>query len=136
MRRLMCLVLVVACHPAPTFDRDRFEPVVTGVRSRSLDPGRLYRFKLDAELDPASLVPFDDASLGRGDGRGLVRAMRTASGKLAVSIETRDDGHAGEHGFMYADPGMTDADLEGTRLDSQHEEKLGGGWVRWSYDLD
>ena len=59
-----------------------------------------------------------------------------AKKKLAVSIETRDDGHAGELGYMYQDPGMTVIDLELVARDSQHEKPLGDGWLSWRYDMD
>ncbi len=53
---------------------------------------------------------------------------------LGVSIETRDNGHAGEDGFMYLDD--PHHRLEGVELESQHETRIDDHWVRWSYDID
>lgn len=131
----MVVVVAASCHGSWT-DRERLDPVVAAVRARATTPGR-YRFQLDASLDPGTLVPVaDDAMMGRGDGRGRIRALVTASQKLAVSIETEDFGHAGEEGFLFRDPGITDDELEGTRRDSQHETRIDDHWVRWRFDLD
>ncbi len=125
----------MGCASGETVPRGRFEQVVSQVRRRVIEPGQ-YRFRLDADLDPASLVLLPSTtSLRRGDARGVVRVTLTKDGKLAVSIETRDDGHAGEFGVMYLDSGISDADLEGTRLDSQREVRIDDHWVRWTYDL-
>jgi hypothetical protein len=107
------------------------------VRTRVTEAGRLYEFRLDTRLDPQSLsLVTPHAQRTRGDGRGLVRASMNATRALVVSIETRDDGHAGEYGFMYTDPGGDSGDLERVRRDSQHEEHIDARWVRWKYDLD
>ena len=113
------------------------EAVVARVRPLVVDPGKVYRFRLNQDLDANSLVALPaSALLGRGDGRGLVRTASDAGHHIAVSIETRDDGHAGEYGFMYVDDGFDRLDLEGVQLDSQREERVDDHWVRWSYDLD
>jgi hypothetical protein len=128
------LLLLVACGPG-RFDRDRMEAVVARVRPLVTEPHKIYRLRLDAELEPASLQP-SAHEIGRGDGRGLVRAEIDARRHIAVSIETRDDGHAGEYGFMYIDAGFDRAELEGVQLDSQHEDRIDDRWVTWHYDLD
>src|ERR1700734_1304871 len=98
MRLLAWLVLLAGCG-AGAFDRDPFEDIVARVRPLVTEPGKAYLFRVDADLDPSSLSPLrDDAVIGRGDGRGLVRATIDDRHHLGVSIETRDDGHAGEDG--------------------------------------
>jgi len=130
-------LVIAACGNAGPFDRDRFEQIVTRVRALAIVPGQIYRFRVSDDLEPSSLAPLpNSAMLGRGDGRGLVRAKVDARHRLAVSIETRDDGHAGEYGFMFTDDGLAGADLEFVQLDSQHEERVDDHWVRWHYDMD
>jgi hypothetical protein len=130
-------LLVLAACSSHDFDRRRFDDIVARVRNLVVEPGHVYRFRVDAELTPRTLHPIDDDTLlGRGDGRGLIVASMTTKKKLAVSIETRDDGHAGELGYMFQDPGMTVIDLESVAHDSQHEKPLGNGWLAWRYDLD
>jgi len=134
--KLAWLVLLVGCGAGP-FDRDRMEDVVARVRPRVTQVGQLYRFRLNDALEGASLAPVPDAAvLGRGDGRGLVHAKVDARRHLAVSIETRDEGHAGEYGYMYVDAGFAPQQLEFVQRDSQHEERIDDRWVKWSYDLD
>ena len=136
MRWLVALALA-GCHGGGSFDHDRFDGIVEVVRPRVTTVGERYRFQLDDSLDPSSLaaVP-DNAMMGRGDGRGRVRATITANHKLAVSIETEDRGHAGEDGFMYVDAGFPPNELEGIQLDSQHETRIDDRWVRWNFDMD
>jgi len=135
VRALLLLVAVAACRGHESFERDRLETVVAAVRPLVTTPHTLYRFKLAPSLDAATLGPAP-AMLGRGDGRGLVRAEMDDAHHLAVSIETIDQGHAGESGFMYTDPGFAHADLEDVQRDSQHETRIDDRWLRWTYDLD
>lgn len=134
-RALLVVGLVAGCRGSESFERARLEAVVTAVRPRVIAPNTLYTWKLAASLDPATLGS-TPAILGRGDGRGLVRAEVDDAHHLAVSIETVDDGHAGESGFMYVDPGFARAGLEDVQRDSQHETRIDDRWVRWVYDLD
>jgi len=136
MVRLAVLALALVACGAGKFDRDRCERIVAQVRARGITPGHPTWFRVNDDLDAATLAPMPDMAHGRGDGRGIVRASVTADHKLAVSIETRDDGHAGEYGFLYTDPGIPDADLEGTRLDSQREDRIDDRWVRWTFNGD
>lgn len=133
--RLLLLLAVVGCRGSEPFERAQLEAVVDAVRPRVTEPNKLYTWKLAESLDPATLGP-DPAVHGRGDGRGLVRAEMDDAHHLAVSIETVDQGHAGESGFMYTDPGFADADLEAVQRDSQHETRIDDRWVRWVFDLD
>ena len=134
-RALVVVGLVAACRGSEPFERARLEAVVATVRTRVTEPHTLYTFKLAPSLDAATLAPAP-ALLGRGDGRGLVRAELDDAHHLAVSIETVDEGHAGESGFMYVDPGFARAALEDVQRDSQHETTIDDRWVRWVYDLD
>ena len=138
MMRLSVLVLVlaVAACGAGKFDRERCERIVAQVRARNIAPGHSTWFRVSDDLDATTLAAMPEQAHGRGDGRGIVRAYLSADRKLAVSIETRDEGHAGEYGFLYTDPGMAGADLEGTRLDSQSEERIDDRWVRWTFNGD
>ena len=111
------------------------DAIVTAVRPRVTTPHTLYMFKLAPSLDAATLGPAP-AILGRGDCRGLVRAKMDDAHHLAVSIETVDQGHAGEAGFMYTDPGFAQADLEGAARDSQKESRIDDRWLSWDFDLD
>ncbi len=130
-------LLVLAGCGAGRFDRDRMDAVVTRVRPMLVVPDHMYRFRLDDDLDPATLAPVaEGAILGRGDGRGLIRAAADGLHRIAVSIETRDDGHAGEYGFMFTDDRVGDGVLELVERDSQHEEREATHWVRWHYDMD
>ena len=52
------------------------------------------------------------------------------------SIETVDEGHAGESGFMYTDAGFAKPGLEDVQRDSQHETRIDDRWLRWVFDLD
>ena len=132
----LVLALLAGCHGG-SFDHDRFDRIVDAVRARVAIPGEHYRFQLNDALDASSLAAVPpDKLMGRGDGRGRVRAIVTARGELAVSIETEDNGHAGEYGFMFVDAGFPAGELEGTQLDSQHETRIDDRWVRWHYDLD
>lgn len=134
-RALVVVGLAAACRGSEPFERARLEAVVAAVRTRVTTPHTLYMFKLAPSLDAATLGPAP-AILGRGDGRGLVRAEIDDARHLAVSIETVDDGHAGESGFMYVDPGFARAGLEDVERDSEHETRIDDRWVRWVYDLD
>ena len=137
MKALVVLMLVAGCHGGGLFDRDRLARVVEAVRPRVTIVGEHYRFQLDDALDASSLARVaPDTMMGRGDGRGRVRAVVSADRKLAVSIETEDYGHAGEDGFMYVDEGFPPRELEGTQLDSQHETRIDDRWVRWNFDMD
>lgn len=136
-RAAACALALAACERTGEFDRLRCEQVVELVRARVHDPGRVYRFRLNTSLDPASLTEMTSrADVARGEGRGYVRASLSASRALAVSIETRDDGHAGEYGVLYADPGCARDDVDLVRRDSQREERIDARWLRWKYDLD
>ena len=135
--RLPWLLLALGCGGSGRFDHDRFDDLVARVRPLVTQPDRVLRFRLADDLDPRSLAALPEtARLGRGDGRGLVNAVVDSRHHLAVSIETRDDGHAGEYGFMYVDDGFDPADLEYVQRDSQHEERIDDRWRRWHYDLD
>jgi hypothetical protein len=134
--RALVLLALAGCTGAGSFDRAKLDDVVARVRPLVHDAGKLYLFQLDASLDPASLQALPDShQLGRGDGRGLIRAGVDHAHRLAVSVETRDNGHAGEDGFLFRDPGVTEADIEPEEREA-HETAEAGGWVRWSYDLD
>jgi len=135
MRALVLLVVIAACHDAGPFDRGQMNAIVDAVRPRVTQPHKRYDFKLAPSLDAITLGPAP-AMLGRGDGRGLVRAEMDDAHHLSVSIETVDQGHAGESGFMYTDPGFAHADLEDVQRDSQHETRIDDRWLRWRYDLD
>src|SRR3569623_301286 len=135
MRALAVLVLVASCRGSEPFERARLEAVVAAVRPRVTEANKLNTLMLAESLVPATLGP-DPAVHGRGDGRGLGRAEIDDAHHLAVSIETFDQGHAGESGFLYTDPGFADADLEAVRRDSQHETRIDDHWVRWVFDLD
>jgi hypothetical protein len=137
MRALAALAMLAGCGGgAGPFDRAKLDDVVTRVRPLVREPGKLYLFHLDASLDPASLRALPDShQLGRGDGRGLIRAGVDHAHRLAVSVETRDNGHAGEDGFLFRDPGVTEADVETVEREV-HQTAEADGWVRWSYDLD
>lgn len=135
MRALVLLVVIAACRDAGPFDRGQMTAIVDAVRPRVTQPHKRYDFKLAPSLDPATLGPAP-AMLGRGDGRGLVRAEMDDADHLSVSIETVDEGHAGESGFMYTDPGFAHADVEDVQHDSQHETRIDDRWLRWTYDLD
>jgi hypothetical protein len=94
----LVLALLAGCHGG-SFDHDRFDRIVDAVRARVTIPGEHYRFQLNDALDASSLAAVPpDKLMGRGDGRGRVRAIVTAHGELAVSIETNNNGHAGEFG--------------------------------------
>jgi hypothetical protein len=134
-------VLVIAfagCRPsAGGFDATKLDAIVTAVRPKLEVIGKHYRFQLNDSLDPSSLTLTPETKLmGRGDGRGRVRAIATANHTIAVSIETADHGHAGEAGFMFVDGNFPETELELTRLDSQHETRIDDRWVSWVYDLD
>lgn len=133
--RVAVLLVLVACRGSEPFERDKLEAVVAAVRTRATVPHKLYTWKLAPSLDATTLGPAP-ALLGRGDGRGLVRAELDDAHHLAVSIETMDQGHAGESGFMYTDAGFAKAGLEDVQRDSQHETRIDDRWVRWLYDLD
>lgn len=135
MRSLLVLTALASCRGSEPFERAKLEAVVAAVRPRVIEANKLYTWKLAASLDPATLGPAP-AMLGRGDGRGLVRAEMDDAHHLAVSIETVDEGHAGESGFQYTDPGFAHAALEDVQRDSQHETRIDDHWVRWVYDLD
>jgi hypothetical protein len=135
--------LVSSSCGAGKFDRDKFERIVDRVRAQGLQPGQTYRFKLDSDLNPESLKPLPDPQrlgdpgyIPRGQGRGLVSARLNAAGKLWVSIETRDNGHAGEYGFAYRESGITDAELENSELEELQKDRIDERWVRWFYNLD
>lgn len=133
--RAALLVLLFGCRGSEPFERDKLEAVIAAVRPRITEPHKLYTFRLAPSLDPATLGP-DTGVHGRGDGRGLVRAEIDDAHHLAVSIETMDQGHAGESGFMYTDAGFARACLEDVQRDSQHETRIDARWVRWVFDLD
>ena len=106
------------------------------MRPRVTEPHKRYDFKLAPSLDATTLGPAP-AMLGRGDGRGLVRAeMDDAHHLSGLDRDRSDQGHAGEAGFMYTDPGFAHADVEDVQHDSQHETRIDDRWLRWTYDLD
>ena len=133
--RALVLVLLASCRGNEPFERAQLEAVVAVVRPRVTEANKLYTWKLAPSLDPATLGPAP-AMLGRGDGRGLVRAEMDDAHHLAVSIETVDEGHAGESGFMYTDAGFAKPGLEDVQRDSQHETRIDDRWLRWVFDLD
>jgi len=135
IRASLALLVVAACGPGH-FDRDRMDAIVARVRPLVHDRARSHVFRVNDALDPSSLEPADHELIGRGDGRGRIRAGLDAGGKLTVSIETRDDGHAGEWGYMFSDPGADTHEFPGVVLEDQHEERVADGWVSWHYDLD
>ena len=132
------VVMLAACRPGSgSFDRAKYDAIVAAVRPRLVVAGQHYRFQLNDSLDASSLaITPDNAVMGRGDGRGRVRAVATADHEIAVSIETADHGHAGEAGFMYVDDNFPKRELELTQLDSQHETRIDDHWVSWVYDMD
>jgi hypothetical protein len=135
MRLVALLVVVASCRGREPFERDKLEAIVAAVRALAVQPHHVYRWKVNASLDARTLGPAP-AQMGRGDGRGLVTAEVDDAHHLAVSIETMDQGHAGESGFLYTDPGFARADLENVQRDSQHETRIDDHWLRWVYDLD
>ena len=90
------------------FDRKHYEAVVAQVRTMSPAAGGEIQLRLDDPADPASLRKLKPGEFfHRGDGAGNVWARVAPDGKLKVVIQTRDLGHAGEHGFAYSDVPLT-----------------------------
>lgn len=130
---------------AAGFDRAYLEAIVAEVRRRPFPAGQEATFRLADPSDPRTLRAADGEELRRGGGAGLVWARRTAEGKLQVTIETRDLGHAGEYGFAYSEltlgltqlPGdgswqQTDVPGRLTILGKRIDER----WVEVLYNLD
>jgi hypothetical protein len=96
-------------NPGP-FDQARFAAIVEQVNAIGIQPGESLELRLDDITSPKSLrrVKPDEAAVRAGtiverDGVGDVWAARAADGSLAVVINTRDSGHAGEFGFAYTE---------------------------------
>jgi hypothetical protein len=103
MRSTIMAALFLQQSPG-SFDRSWCEAVVQQVRALGIAPGETRELRLDALRDPSSLRLRRPGEMpARGEGAGYVWAARTPDGKLAVVIETRDLGHAGEYGFAYTE---------------------------------
>lgn len=119
----------------------RYVPVLAKIRSLQLAPGERRRFRLTDLADPATLRE-DTSEYGPliGQGAGTVWAERDAAGCLFVAVEIVDHGHAGEFGYLYADPGSLGLEKRGSSVEGPGREwtlerYLGDGWWSISYRL-
>ncbi len=119
----------------------RYAAIVERIRGLHLAAGQRRRFRLANPADPATLR--EDTSRygpGIGKGAGTVWVETDAAGKLLVAIETDDQGHAGEFGYLFADagalgPDQRDSSVEGPGLEWTLDRSWGGGWWSVSYRL-
>jgi hypothetical protein len=129
-----------------SFDRALLEAVVEQVRRAGVAPGETRAFRLEDLREPTSLRPCREGEFfGRGQGAGCVWARRSSAGKLAVVIETRDLGHAGEYGFAFSEEplvpkpfggGWSTIDVPGHLNLVVSDMKIDGSWWRVLYNLD
>jgi hypothetical protein len=122
-------------------DSKPYLPVITAVRSLDLKPGERRRYRLSDPADGTTLhLDRESPESVIGKGAGVVWVERDEAGRLLVAIETLDDGHAGEFGLLFADPGALapgnrDELMEGPGREWNLERDLGGGWWRVAYRL-
>ncbi len=83
----------------------------------------LYRFKMGALDDPATIGVADEGLAMRGSGAGNLWAIRQGQ-CLQVWIETVDRGHAGEFGYGFV--GVADSAAEGWNADEYGERWKSG----------
>lgn len=119
---------------AVPFPRAELQAVVAAVRSQNLKPGQLYRFRLNEELSAESLRPLKQRVL-RGRGRGLVWAEITENGTLKVIIETQDNGHFGEEGYLFSDTFVSTSDVQELGREWIVQRQLSPHWWVVFYNL-
>ncbi len=129
-------VEIMIIRQEPDFPRAKLEAVVAQLRAKSMDPGRVHRFRLKHFPSPSSLRPLkDDEHLKRGEGRGLVWAEVSPKGVLKAAFETRDSGHAGESGVLYSDTPVTTADIDELGREWKLGRRISKHWWVIIYDL-
>jgi hypothetical protein len=119
-------------------EKGHYEAIVAVVDNQLTLQDSLLPYRLENLDDPQSLEALH--SLGdraaRGQGAGCVWAMRK-HGALQVWIETADNGHAGEYGYVFNADGSGvgwDADKYGERWSV--DARLDAHWWAISYRLD
>ena len=136
-------LLIVCCglggfllYRAVSFPRHALEAAVAQIRSESIEPGRVHRFRLDRDLSSASLRPQgENESFGRGQARGSVWAEVTADGVLQIAFATRDWGHAGMSGYVYSDKPVISADIDELGPEWTLGRRISEHWWKIIYDL-
>lgn len=133
------LVIFASCDRSRVDDHTRYEPVIAKIRSLGLKAGERRQFRL---ADPGkaatlSLTPQSSES-PRGQGAGTVWVEKDEQGHLLIAVETVDRGHAGEWGYLYAEPGVAlsrGQSIERPGREWTLERDLGNGWWAVSYRL-
>lgn len=139
----------VIFHQNPgRFDRESLEGVVAQVRLSGMKPGGQTEFIMDDLSDPKTMHSIPNGQLlPRGHEAGHVWAEVSTDGKLKVTIETRDLGHAGEYGFAYSDiplapklsehyNGWYSIDVPGRLNMVQPDMKVDDHWWKVEFNLD
>ena len=86
-----------------TWQRSSLNSIVATVKSLALPPGE-YAFKVDANLSPGSLRRVKNRVEMRGlDGAITLQLHKSIDGGDVIVLVTRDSGHAGMYGYVYAD---------------------------------
>jgi hypothetical protein len=134
---LLLITGIFAEQNSGPFDQARFAAIVEQVKAIGIQPGESLELRLDDITNPKSLrrVKLNEI-FDRGYGAGNVWAARAADGSLAIVVETRDLGHAGEYGFAYTGTSpptpISDwaTDLPGPL--NRVDKKIGDHW--WAVD--
>lgn len=136
----LTLAVCVSCGDCPGVDdHARYEGIVAKIRGLELRAGERKEFRLDRPADATTLrLDAESPPPPRGQGAGTVWAEKDEQGHLLIAVETIDNGHAGEFGYLYTDRGVPMS--RGQSTDGPGREwtldcELGGGWWSVSYRL-
>jgi hypothetical protein len=147
MRATVCIFIALtlaACSSDENclfvHDHSRYEPVLAKVRGLRLEPGERRQYRLGNPADPTTLrVDAESPPPERGEGAGTVWVEKVEQSHLFIAIETKDEGHAGEWGYLYADRGVPMSrgqSHEGPGREWTLDCDLGDGWWAVAYRLD
>ena len=143
---LALFLSVSGCMPyANNQGYSQYVPLVNQIKITHPKITNDLRLRLDDLFDVSTLrVVNPGETFRRGQGAGNV-FVRQSNGNYMISIQTVDNGHAGEEGYVYTDvplktsdygSGWLKADVPGHLFLTTNDRQINSNWWIFVYNLD